>query len=127
MAQFSTAGLTNYQNLKADNKISSANFTKNVKPKLYHIENSKTRWANSVDLDEVAHNMRWLIMSRFIKIYCTNSAFLSLVGKELTPGILLSHLNIGLVIAMLPLLLSEEIWHIKHCCNTSVTYIMHVY
>ena len=29
-------------------------FKKNVKFKLYHIENSKTR-ANSVDLDEVAH------------------------------------------------------------------------
>ena len=66
-------------------------------------------------------------MSHLIKIYSANSAFSSLIGKELTQGILLSHLNIGLVIAMLPLLLSEEIWHIKHRCNTPVTYIMHVY
>ena len=36
-------------------KFSSANFQKNVKSKLYHIENSKTRrQLNSVDLDEVA-------------------------------------------------------------------------
>ena len=41
-------------------KFLSAKFSKKkkkiVKSKLYHIENSKTRWANSVHLDEVAHN-----------------------------------------------------------------------
>ena len=36
-------------------KVSSANLKKNIKSKLHHIENSKTK-ANSVDLDEVAHN-----------------------------------------------------------------------
>ena len=36
-------------------KFSYANFQKKVKSKLYHIKNSKTKRANSVDLDEVAH------------------------------------------------------------------------
>ena len=36
---------------KPTTKFSSANFQKNIKSKLYHIEDSKT---NSVDLDEVA-------------------------------------------------------------------------
>ena len=47
--------LCNYH--KADDKIFVCNFSKNVTSKLCHIENSKTRErANSVDLDEVAHN-----------------------------------------------------------------------
>ena len=41
--------LFNHQ--KADNTILICKFSKNVKSKLYHIENSKTK-----DLDEVAHD-----------------------------------------------------------------------
>ena len=40
---------------KQTTKLSSARFSKNVKSKLYHIENLNTRGQNSVDLDEVAH------------------------------------------------------------------------
>ena len=40
---------------KADDKIFVCQFSKNVKSKLYCIDNSKTREQNSVDLDEVAH------------------------------------------------------------------------
>ena len=43
-------------NQKADDKIFVCKFSKNIKSKLYHIENSKTRGQNSVDLNEVAHN-----------------------------------------------------------------------
>ena len=45
--------LFNYQ--KADDKIYVCKFSKKIKSKLYHIEKSKTRGQNSVDLDEVAH------------------------------------------------------------------------
>ena len=40
---------------KQTTKIFVCKFSKKFKSKLYHIENSKTRGANSVDLDEVAH------------------------------------------------------------------------
>ena len=36
-------------------KFSSPNLKKKDNSKVYHIENSKTRGANSIDLDEVAH------------------------------------------------------------------------
>ena len=57
----------NYQ--EADDKISSANFQKNVKSKLYHIENSKTR--------EPPHqNLRCL----------QNQLFSFLILKEIRPS-----------------------------------------
>ena len=46
----------NYMYQKADDKIFICKFSKNVKSKLYHIENSGTRGQNSVDVDDVAHN-----------------------------------------------------------------------
>ena len=45
---------------KADDKISSANFAKYFKSKLYHIENSKIRQQTVKIL------MRWLIMSHLM-------------------------------------------------------------
>ena len=48
---------------KTEDKIFMRKFSKNVKAKLYHIENSKTR------RQTVKIWMRWLIMSHLIKNY----------------------------------------------------------
>ena len=55
-------------------------FSKNVKSKLYHIEYSKTRGANSVDPGEVAHYEPLHQDLRCLQI----KLFSSLVLKELT-------------------------------------------
>ena len=53
----------NSNDQKVDNKNYVCKFSKNVKSKLYDIENSKTRWQT------VWIYMSWLIMSHLIKIY----------------------------------------------------------
>ena len=73
----------NYQ--KADDKIFVCEFSNIVKYKLCQIKNSKTR-ANSVDLDEVAHDEQAHQDLRCLQI----QLFSSLVFKEFTKGLLLT-------------------------------------
>ena len=54
MACLGTYRFTSFNYQKAEDKVFICKLSKNVKSKLYPIENSKMR-ANSVDLDEVAH------------------------------------------------------------------------